>query len=195
MKRFFTIVAFGCLFAAMSGVVEAEEKLLVDEFSHDDELSALGTAWQGFTDRVMGGVSTGSVTRETIGERTCIRLRGSVSLENNGGFIQVALPLRRDRGSLDAGEFDGVRLQVRGNGEPGYYVHLRTADTRLPWQYYQAGFSAGPEWTDVRIPFSDFVPQSLDRKLDPRRLVRLGIVAAKRAFDADVAVCHVSFYR
>jgi hypothetical protein len=165
---------------------------LVDDFARDG-VSALGTRWQTFSDRVMGGVSNGEATFETIEGRRCLRLRGQVSLENRGGFVQAALPLVERSGSFDAGRFKGIRLQVRGNGAV-YYVHLRTEDTRLPWQYYEAGFEAGSAWRQIDIPFTAFSPENLPAALDTGGLKRLAIVAAKRAFSADVAVAGIEFY-
>lgn len=169
------------------------ETFLIDDFSQDD-VSALGTRWQAFTDRVMGGRSDGRTSFETIEGKRCLRLRGEVSLENQGGFIQAALPLAKEDGPLDASGFQGVRLWVRGNGT-AYYVHLRTGDSRLPWQYYAAAFEAGPAWKAVDLPFSAFSPENLDRTLDTRSLRRLAVVAAKKAFSADVAVARIEFYR
>jgi len=169
------------------------ETLLVDDFSQEG-ISALGTRWQAFTDRVMGGLSNGRALFETIEGKRCLRLRGEVSLENQGGFIQAALPLAKEDGALDASGYRGVRLWVRGNGT-AYYVHLRTGDSRLPWQYYAAEFEAGPGWKAIDLPFSAFAPENLDRAIDTRRLKRLAVVAAKKAFSADVAVSRVEFYR
>lgn len=173
---------------------ETVTTLLIDDFSSADGRSAVGTSWRFFADGVMGGVSRGSSARETDGPVPFLRLRGEVSLENNGGFIQVALPLAPEGGSLDAGGFKGIRITVRGNGET-YYLHLRTGDTRLPWQYYQASFVAGAAWRQIDVPFRDFRGESLDRPLDVQRLQRLGIVAAKKAFRADVAVARIDLYR
>jgi hypothetical protein len=58
--------------------------LLIDEFSNPERMSALGTFWRGFTDQVMGGVSTATSRMETIEGRRALRLVGDVSLENNG---------------------------------------------------------------------------------------------------------------
>lgn len=166
---------------------------LVDDFSSENG-SALGTKWQTFTDRVMGGLSNGQASFETLGERRCLRLRGQVSLENQGGFVQAALPLVKQGGAFDAGSFKGIRLWVRGNGAT-YYLHLRTEDTRLPWQYYEAGFEAGENWEPVDIRFSAFGPENLDAALDTRKLKRLAVVAAKKAFSADVAVARIELYQ
>ena len=44
--------------------------------------------WEFVSDTVMGGVSEGSVAEEIVGGCDATVLRGTVSLENNGGFIQ-----------------------------------------------------------------------------------------------------------
>ena len=147
-----------------------------------------------FTDQVMGGVSRGSAARDTVGGISCLRLRGVVSLQNNGGFIQAAVPLYLEDGPLDASAFTGIRLTVRGDGET-YFIHLRTGDTRLPWQYYQAAFPTDGQWREVDVPFRAFRGESLSAQLDRSRLERLGIVAAKKAFTADVAVARIALYR
>lgn len=175
-------------------IEEGPRFLLIDDFTRTDGRSALGTEWQTFTDQVMGGVSRGSASRDTLAQRPCLRLRGEVSLENNGGFVQVALSVRRQNRLLDAGAFSGIRLTATGNGET-YYIHLRTGDTRLPWQYYQAAFQADGEWREIDIPFTAFRPENLRAALDPSRIERIGVVAAKKAFDADVAVARLAFYR
>lgn len=184
----------GALWLGGIAVVAGQSaSLLIDDFERGDGVSFIGTRWMGFTDRVMGGVSDQQVTLEDIEGRRVLRLRGQVRLENNGGFIQVALPLAGPREAMDASSFTGVRLLVRGNGEQ-YAVHLRTSATRLPWQYYEATFTAGPEWTTVDLPFSRFTPQALSRSMDPARLTRVAVVGAKRAFAADVAVARIELY-
>lgn len=172
--------------SAMEGV------MLIDDFSRPGR-SALGTPWQGLTDRVMGGVSTMRAGYERQDERTVLRMTGEVSLENNGGFVQVRLPLAA-RGTLDASEFTGVALEVRG-AAGRYFVHLRTDDTRYPWQYYAAPVDVGAEWERITLPFGDFAAKSLRSPLDPARLVSLGVVGGERAFDADISIRRVEFYR
>ena len=181
------------VFMAASLSMAAPETLLIDDFSRDG-VSAIGTPWQTFTDRVMGGVSDGKARYETLDGKRCLRLQGEVSLENRGGFVQAAMPLVKAAGAFDAGGFEGIRLWVKGNGRR-YYIHLRTEDTRLPWQYYAAGFDAGATWEKVDIPFSAFAGENLRPALDRRKLKRLAIVAAKEAFTADVAVARIEFYQ
>ena len=165
---------------------------LIDDFSGD--LSTMGNPWRSFSDRVMGGVSKGSHGFEILEGRRCIRLRGEVSLENQGGFVQVAHSLEKGRRPFDASQYQGIRVSTLGNGET-YYIHLRTTQTGLPWQYYQAPFKTSSQWKDVEIPFDRFVPENINRVLDPSRLTRIAIVAAKKAFKADVAVARLEFYR
>jgi hypothetical protein len=121
-------------------------------------------------------------------------LTGNVSLENNGGFIQVALELDNRNRSFNADGYRGIRLWVKGNGKD-YYVHLRSRETRLPWQYYSAAFETSAEWTKVELSFDDFKGQNLSAELNTRSLSRMAIVAAKRAFQAEVFVGRIEFYK
>lgn len=117
-----------------------------------------------------------------------LHLTGDVSLEQNGGFLQAACSLGNPPGSgVDARGFRGVALSVCG--APGsYFVHLRTADTKAPWQYYGAPLPVSGEWTQIVLHWDAFTPVSLAAPLDVSRLVRIGLVAAKTAFHADVAL-------
>lgn len=191
MRPLPAIIALAAALLSFGAVLT--DVFLIDDFSREDA-SSLGTRWQAFTDRVMGGLSEGRASFETIEGKRCLRLRGDVSLENQGGFVQAALPLAKGDGDLDASGYRGLRLWVRGNGAV-YYIHLRTGDSRLPWQYYAAEFETGPAWKQVDVPFSAFLPENLSRDLDTRSLRRLAVVAAKKAFSADVAVARIEFYR
>lgn len=159
-----------------------------------DEVPFSNIHWRGLSDRVMGGVSRAAVTYESIDGRWCARLTGDVRLDNNGGFIQMAMNLAPEGELFDASGFHGLVMDVWGNGET-YGSHLRTPDARRPWQSYRARFEAGPEWTKIRIPFSHFKPHRLSAPLDLTRLRRLGLVAIGHAFHADLAVARVALYR
>lgn len=143
--------------------------------------------WEYVADTVMGGVSTGRVSAETIAGRPAHRLTGTVSLDDGGGFIQIASDLTRD-GGLSRIEFD-----VIGNDED-YDLRLRTTDLTRPWQSYRTSFRAPPVWTTLRFDAADFVAHRTDRPFDPAALRRIGIVAVGRAFTVDVAVAEVRLY-
>lgn len=146
--------------------------------------------WEFVADAVMGGVSNGRLTRETLQGRASTRLTGQVSLENNGGFVQMAFNLSPDGRVFDASDWSGIELDVLGNGET-YDVRLRTADLTRPWQSYRAAFMAPGAWTTVQLPFSGFVPHKTDAPFDPRRLRRIGVLAIGRVMSADVAISAV----
>jgi hypothetical protein len=167
--------------------------LLLDDFS--GQQSAIGSRWEGFTDQVMGGVSEmdSRIVRE--GDSNVLHLSGDVSLENNGGFIQVRLRLDPDERSFDASEYTGVGLRVRGS-DRGYYVHLRTTRTVFPWSYYAQEFKVGGEWSTVHLPFSDFQAEYMrSNQLNTKKLTSVAIVAAKREFSADLYVDSVFLYK
>ena len=149
--------------------------------------------WRLVTDAVMGGVSRGSIAKETFEGREAIRMRGDVSTENNGGFVQIALDLAPETGSFDAGGFTGLELDVQGNHE-SYGAHLRTTDLTRPQQSYRRSFVTTPDWQTLRLPFLQFIPHRIDIPLDVRRLRRIGLVAIGREFAADLAVARLAFY-
>jgi hypothetical protein len=150
-----------------------------------------GTRWRFFTDAVMGGISNGRVEFVSEGERIHARMTGKVSTANKGGFIQIRMDLF-DRLSA---EIQGVRLVARGNGQL-YFVHLRNAATRLPWQYYQAGFEVGTEWNEVCLPLASFKPSgSMTGAITSAENLRsIGIVAYGRDHEAEIEIREVAFY-
>ena len=95
----------------------AEDEGLIDDLSEPFPTTSTGTRWTGYTDQVMGGVSTGSVSRETLDGRIANVLRGRVSLKNNGGFVQMATDLAPADQTVDASRFDGIEVDVQFDGE------------------------------------------------------------------------------
>src|SRR5271166_2958858 len=165
---------------------------VIDDLSRAPPIATIGSHWRLFTDQVMGGVSIGAMARDVIAGRAAIRMRGDVSLENNGGFVQIALDLLRDGGVVDASAWSGIELDVFGNGEE-YGVHLRTDALTRPWQSYRQVFAAYAEWRTVQLPFHHFVPHRTDLRLDTHRLLRIGLVAIGRAFSSDLALGGLRF--
>jgi hypothetical protein len=168
-----------------SSMARADENLLED-FSKSPE-----TRWDYVADTVMGGVSSGQVQFRSDGDVAFARLTGSVSTENNGGFIQF----RRKLTDRPDASVSGVRLLVRGNGEQ-YFVHLRTRGTVLPWQYYQAEFATSDEWTEVSLPLSGFKASGAMLRAIPvaDEITSVGVVAYGRDHEARVDVSEIGFY-
>jgi hypothetical protein len=138
------------------------------------------TEWSYLADTVMGGVSEGSGRIED----GALRLTGTVSTENRGGFIQV----RTDVDGLPA-EAGGLRIRVRGDGQP-YFIHLRTTRTRLPWQFYQARFDTSVDWREVDLQWAEFRRSGrlLLADLRPEDIRSIGLVAYGRDHEADVSM-------
>lgn len=168
--------------------------MIIDDLHAAHPQAGNGARWQLFSDQVMGGISQGTALREIVAGRAALRMRGDVRLENNGGFVQIGLDLSPEGGLVDASAFDGIEIDVRGNGET-YGVHLRSDAVTRPWQSYRQSFVAGENWRTVRLPFTGFAPHRIDAPLDVRRLRRIGIAAIGRAFAADVALARLAFYR
>ncbi|KIN71925.1 CIA30 family protein [Sulfitobacter guttiformis] len=147
--------------------------------------------WEYFSDQVMGGVSEGRASFEQMDNQPVLRLAGEVSTANRGGFIQARAKLETPL----APTAQGVILSVRGNDQT-YFVHLRTTQTLLPWQFYQASFEASAIWTEVRIPFEAFAPYGrfLRQRFDARSVRSLAIAAFGRDHSADLFIRAVGFY-
>lgn len=190
------LAALAGLFAGRSARSEPSPSVspIIDDLSAQPPGSTLGTEWRLFTDTVMGGVSQATMTRETIDGRKAIRLQGEVSLDNNGGFVQISLDFRQDGGPLDASAWRGIEVEVFGNGED-YAANLRTSDLNRPWQSYRQIFRADPVWRTIKLPFNQFAPSRTDIPLDVRSLRRMGIIGIGRAFHADVSIGGVRFFR
>ena len=109
--------------------------MILDNLSNPG-ITVLGTRWQFFTDRVMGGRSSGDVEITTLKDKKCYRMTGNVTTENNGGFIQMRVNINAD---IPKKNYNGIYLETYGNNLK-YAVHIRTAYTKLPWQYYSSKF-------------------------------------------------------
>ena len=89
----------------------------------------------------------------------------------------------------------GIKLTIKGNGDQ-YYLHIRTANTRLPWHYYQQSFQTNGSWREIRLPFDAFVKSSslMKAKLNQSKIKTIGIVAYGKDYSADVSVQGLEFY-
>lgn len=148
--------------------------------------------WEYVADTVMGGVSTGQATAVDVDGRHAMRLQGDVSLDNNGGFVQMAFDLSED-GVFDASAYDGIWLELKGNGER-YDLRLRTDELTRPWHSFRTEVIAFEPWATIRIPFASFEAHRTDVVFNPARLRRVGILGIGREFHADVFVSQIGFF-
>jgi len=168
------------------------EDLIIDDRVSENLSSSLGTQWRLVTDQVMGGVSNGELTLDNYKGKNCLRMRGDVSTDNNGGFVQIALDLTQDE-PLDASAYVGIELSISGNNEH-YNIHIRTTDLWLPWQSYRFSFKATPDWQIIRIPFANLEAYRTTTKFHQDKLKRIGLVGIGRNFQADMCVSSIRFY-
>ena len=136
------------------------------------------TDWSTVDDVVMGGVSSSRVEHHPDGFAV---FEGVVSLENNGGFCSLRSGRLPER-PLAAEVFV---LHVRGDGK-NYKLNLR-AEGVFDGVSYQAQFHApADEWTEVRLPVSEFLPTYRGRPvhglepLDPYRTTHITVIIADR---------------
>lgn len=153
----------------------------------------LNPQWEYVADTVMGGVSSGQIDVLQIDGRSATRLTGQVSLDNNGGFVQMAFDLAAEDTTFDASAYQGIQITLRGNNET-YDLRLRTDELARPWHSFRTHVTATGEWQTLRVPFDAFVPHRTDVTLDTTRLRRFGVLAIGRVFEADVAVANIGFY-
>ncbi len=171
----------------------ADTHYTIDALDRPHPIASNGNTWELVSDTVMGGISSGTMERDHFKGRTALRIQGDVSLENNGGFIQLALDLGRDQQPIDATPWAGIELDILGNAQ-GYNIHLRTADIKRPWQSYRQSFFAKAQWSTLRLPFTDFTNHRVDAPLNIATLRRIGIVAIGRAFHADISISGIRLY-
>jgi peptide methionine sulfoxide reductase msrA/msrB len=170
------------------------EKTLIDDFPPDVLKSEARLKWSFITDRVMGGVSTGKMEFMEHENRSCLHMTGEVSLKNRGGFIQVRRNLNPKARPFDASAFDGIYLRVKGNSE-SYAIHLRTGDTTLARQYYQAQFPTDGTWQEIKIPLQQFKPVLLKKPLNRKYIKTIAVAATKKEFKADIYIDEIGFYK
>ena len=153
-----------------------------------------GRYWQYVSDQVMGGVSVGKVTLEQDGEMYYARLTGNVSTANNGGVIQLRTGISFANSEKEGKNLQGVRLNVRGNGET-YDIHIITNDRAYYGDYYSATFQADSDWKMIDLPFNTFERKRYNTsKLDAKNIRSFAIAAYGRNFTSDVSVSTIEFY-
>ena len=180
------------LFLCNYGSLKANENIMIL-----DNLSSPGTTtqkqnWAFFTDGVMGGLSEGKAIVSNVDGVDCYHMTGNVTTENNGGFIQIRNQLKP---TISTKEYKGIYLKVYGNKED-YSIHLRTALTMAPWQYYKFSFNSNERWSEIRAPFEEFQRSNVYQPSDlvGQKIKSIGLVAGFKDFTADICLSEIGFY-
>jgi monofunctional biosynthetic peptidoglycan transglycosylase len=134
-------------------------------------------SWRNIDDVVMGGVSSSQMR---IDDRVAV-FDGKLSLENNGGFASV----RSNTVQHDLDNFDGVRFRVKGDGNR-YQMRIRTSSA-FDGPSYQLTFETMDDvWTEVELPFTEFVAAFRGRaltnhpELNPASIATVGFLIADK---------------
>lgn len=185
------VLAPGAASAMIQDTKDGE--LVITDFSMGDTPSDVPGEWSGFTDRVMGGVSNADFQSDVIDGRRCVRIKGRVTRDSGGGFIQLARFFGTNRDGFDASAYKGIEITVYGNDEE-YNAHIRTRDVRWYEQSYRATFVARPKWQTIRLSWDQFAPHNIDAAIDTVHIQRIGLLGWMREFEADLALARMSFY-
>ena len=181
-----------CSLVLFSTIYPVDNAMSSENQNPMKQSTTLMSDWRFISDGVMGGRSTGQLSHDEDSLYHCLHLKGNVTTENNGGFLQIARDLTISESS-DAIKASGIRLLARGNNEI-YNLHLRTSDMTLPWQSYRTSFLVTSSWQQFSLPFDQFEGYRTTRPLSLKMLGRIGIVAIGRDFEADICIADVQFY-
>jgi len=159
------------------------ENIFIDKFKSKVE-------WELITDQVMGGVSTGKLEYKIIDSNDVAVITGNVSTKNNGGFIQI----RRNLKNFNLNNAKNIKIVAKGNNDE-YFIHLRTSNTILPWQYYQLSFKVTNNFKKFIFPIDEFQKSGffLPTKINSKTIKSIGIVAFGKDYDAELIVQQISF--
>ncbi|MDG1072109.1 MAG: CIA30 family protein [Akkermansiaceae bacterium] len=160
----------------------------VNSVAEFDKAESDSLSWRVVDDGVMGGLSKGNFGVNGGGILT---FRGTLSLENNGGFSSI----RTEKVKMDLSGADGLLVRVKGDGRT-YQMRFGT-DARYRGMEisFMAEFKTNKgEWAEVKIPFDRFKGSFRGMKLkdevfDPSKVSRVGLLLADKnpgAFELNV---------
>jgi len=187
---FLTITAWLSSMTFLGGeTTHGETKVLVD-FKAAKE----NKAWRVINDGVMGGLSQSGIE---IADSNIAVFKGTLSLENNGGFASV----RRLPHDYELAGFHAILLRVKGDGRT-YQFRVRT-DERFDGISYQAEFKTKPgKWVTVEIPFKLLKPTFRGRavpdapELCPEDIIQIGfLIGDKREGSFRIEIDWIQTYR
>eukprot|EP00532_Pseudo-nitzschia_australis_P008630 CAMPEP_0168177294 /NCGR_PEP_ID=MMETSP0139_2-20121125/8359_1 /TAXON_ID=44445 /ORGANISM="Pseudo-nitzschia australis, Strain 10249 10 AB" /LENGTH=321 /DNA_ID=CAMNT_0008096299 /DNA_START=145 /DNA_END=1110 /DNA_ORIENTATION=- len=175
----------------------------IDDLSETFPITSSGTQWLGVTDKVMGGKSSGTLVREVFQGKLSNVLTANVSLENDGGFVQMVTDLALDHSisnTVDASNHGGLEFDVFYQGDAdkeSFNVHLKDSHCVRQFSSYRATFELPRgEWTTVRLPwakFEGFGWGAVENLLDRSTLRRIGLVAIGKEMDVTLALSSIRF--
>lgn len=145
--------------------------------------------WGAVNDGVMGGLSAGGMVQSD----ESLSFKGTLSLENNGGFSSVRRAVNQDLSSATA-----VRIEVRGDGRE-YQFRIRQ-DNGFNGVAWRAVFASSAGWQQIDIAFDEFTPVFRGRQVPqagpvvPSAIRQIGfLVADKKAGEFELDIRRIEF--
>ncbi len=191
LKKIIVLAILSSFFFNYEGLRAQNNIMILDDLSTPG-ITTQKQNWAFFTDGVMGGLSQGKAIISKVDGVDCYHMTGNVTTENNGGFIQIRNQLKP---AISTKEYEGIYLKVYGNKE-NYSIHVRTAMTMAPWQYYKFNFDSNKLWSEIRAPFNEFKRSNAYQPsgLIGQKIRSIGLVAGFKDFTADICLSEIGFY-
>lgn len=181
------ILSAGCG-AQQGDMTPPPPELMLADFTAPETPAGTDPAeWQVIIGGVVGGNSQATFE---AGERWA-SFAGTIKLSALApGIARVRAPY----GKMDLGPYDGLEARVRGDGK-NYRIYVKGTGAD-DWVLYLAPFEApAGEWTNVRVPFSDFtaliggVPNVLAAPANAEPVRSIGLMVVEQSegpFQLDV---------
>merc|ERR1712137_78744 len=135
--------------------------------------------WYALNDNVMGGVSSGNVTKNDANN---LNFWGKLSGENRGGFASCRTDI--ETGVLSG--YTGLSFMVRGDNRK--YSALVTSEKSDSGEDYEFMFVAPTEWTKINIPFDKMYMSIMGHhppvypKITGDKVHKIGMIIADKNF-------------
>lgn len=168
----------------LSSFIMAAPTTIIFNFAADATIDE----WKIVNDGVMGGKSSSSLE---IAEDGYGKFSGHISLENNGGFASVRLPLDMEV----ANQQQQITFDIKGDGKT---YECRIKGSRDQAESYVHRFKTTGEWQTISLQLDNFYPQYRGRKLDQPNfnfdsIQQFGfLLAHKKAEDFELLVDRIA---
>ena len=144
--------------------------------------------WYVVNDTVMGGVSDARMSIDAQGHGI---FKGSVSVENNGGFSSI----RYDAGKTKLNGHSKFVMVLKGDGKP---FQFRVKTKSDDYYSYIFSFATTGNWQTIEIPFNSMIASFRGRTLDipnfpGEYLEEIGfLIGNKKAEDFTLLIDNIS---
>lgn len=146
-----------------------------------------GESWEVVNDGVMGGLSEGQLFLK----ENSILFKGTLSLENNGGFSTFRSPM----GSYDLSRYSTVSIRYKCS-ERNFEMTLATSRYFFRTNYKYAFTKKYGEWDEVTFNLTDFSAYRMGNALNERipatkldDIIRIGFILSDKkqgAFELEI---------